>query len=95
MTGTRGKMQRHTDARDFSKTLFGLLRTLSRPAFADRSGRPVGASGTQDVYVRTANRVTINLQRLAARHVRVSVQDGSDVFDKDHLSTQLRSYLLV
>ena len=52
-----------------------------------------GVKGAADTYVRTALRVTENLQRLVARHGRLSWAHGPDYFGEEHILAQLEACL--
>ena len=52
-----------------------------------------GVQASEDVYVRTALRVTENLQRLAAAHARKQISGGPDFLGEEHLLHQLGAFL--
>ena len=52
-----------------------------------------GASKVRPTHVRTATRVTENMQPLVARHARVAWAHGPDFFGEEHILEQLRAML--
>ena len=80
----------HSDRAGVDSWLAALGVDGSLRAFVGRWSR----QGAEDLYVRTAVRITENLQRLAAAHARASLQGGPDFFGEEHLFDGLRAHLL-